>query len=439
MNLNRFFDKARINGIEKSELVFKKTSSLDISLFHGEISNYSISNSSKLIARGVYSEKFGFCATEEISSKSYDYLIDGIKETARLVESNDETIIFEGSDKYKKRNMFNKELDNWDPNDILKVLFSFENKLKTSDEKISEVEVQFSKVEEESIFTNSFGLKLTSKSNYFVVVGSVVMKNGEEIKDAHKVVLLDNPKDLDIDKIVNEIVLDCNAKFNGISIKAGAYKAVLKQDVTATLIQALVSNLSSLETQKHSSFFEGKVGEKVLSSKLTIKELPLTKNCFYSYFDDEGVATINKVIINKGRIETLLYNLGTAKKDGVITTGNARSRGAKMGIGTSNLFVKPGRHSFDELLTKLNEGIYITSLEGLHAGLNAKSGDFSLQAEGFHIQNGKIGSPLTLFTVSGNLFKIFNNIIAIGNDSKLLLSSTTAPSIAIKGLKLSSE
>ena len=75
----------------------------------------------------------------------------------------------------------------------------------------------------------------------------------------------------------------------------------------------------------------------------------------------------------------------------------------------------------------------------MHAGLDPRSGDFSLQAEGFHIKNGKKDKPLTLITASGNLFKVFNDVIAVGNNSKLLLSSDTVPSIAIKGLKISAE
>ena len=110
-----------------------------------------------------------------------------------------------------------------------------------------------------------------------------------------------------------------------------------------------------------------------------------------------------------------------------------------MGITFGNIIVKNGRLSEEELFKKIKNGVYITDVSGLHAGLDSTSGDFSLQAEGFHVENGVKSKPLTLFTVSGNIFELFNDIIAVGNNSKLLINSTTTPSIAFKNLKISAE
>ena len=170
-----------------------------------------------------------------------------------------------------------------------------------------------------------------------------------------------------------------------------------------------------------------------------LKLKPYLRNFFYSYFDDEGFPTQDKVIFDKGVLKTFFYNLVTAKKDGVESTGNASRSGNKVGISFSNIVVKPGRSPLEQLFKNIKNGVYVTDITGLHAGLDSTSGDFSLQAEGFHVKDGKKDTPLTLFTVSGNLFELFNNIIAIGNDSKLMLSSITTPSIAFKNLKISAD
>ena len=93
--------------------------------------------------------------------------------------------------------------------------------------------------------------------------------------------------------------------------------------------------------------------------------------------------------------------------------------------------------SEEELIAKVKDGVYISSISGLHAGLNAQSGDFSLEAEGFLIENGKKTKPLTLITVGGNLVSVFQNVIGVANNSELQTSSVYAPSMAIKGLKVS--
>ena len=73
---------------------------------------------------------------------------------------------------------------------------------------------------------------------------------------------------------------------------------------------------------------------------------------------------------------------------------------------------------------------------GLHAGLNAKSGDFSLQAQGYMIENGKQTSPLSQIVVAGNLFDLVKNVAEVGSDLKLLGSSAEVPSVIVKNVQV---
>ena len=173
-----------------------------------------------------------------------------------------------------------------------------------------------------------------------------------------------------------------------------------------------------------------------MSNKLTVMERPTDNTIFFTGYDSEGVATYNKTLIKKGVLQTYLYNLTTAKKDGVQSTGNGYGGVTKIGIGTTHLVIKPGKKSFEELLQKAKNGIYLTDIMGLHAGLNAKSGDFSLQAQGFMIEDGKLTKPLSQIVVAGNLFTLFNEIGEVGSDSQLLLSSNEVPSLLIKKLQV---
>ena len=110
-----------------------------------------------------------------------------------------------------------------------------------------------------------------------------------------------------------------------------------------------ISNAIADEVQKNTSLFKGKLHQLVASKKVTIEERPLDKNVFFRYFDDEGVATYNKKIVNRGVLETYLYNLATAKKDGVESTGNGYRGSGKVGTSTGNVVLKPGKKSEQEL------------------------------------------------------------------------------------------
>lgn len=439
MNLNKFFEEAKKEGISVSEVTYFKFSSKAFSLFHKELDNYSISNQSIVKARGIYSGKMGSVTTENTTNVSIPYLINGIKQTASLVEKSEEPIIFKGSDKYHKRNLFNKELGEISVDKKLEVLHQLEDLAYAYDKRISEVQVQYQENENEKLLANSYGLKLKSKNNYYYFYLSVVAKDGEEVKSDGDIYLESDFSKFSPKEFVKKICDRVLSKFHGTPIKSKTYKAVLNQDVVSGLLSALIKNSCSAENvQKKSSLFVDKLGKEVLSKKITIEEKPLEKNCFFTYFDDEGVATYNKKIIDKGVLTTYLYNLETARKDNKESTGNGYDAGSKIGIDVANLSLKPGKLNEEDLFKKIKNGVYITSISGLHAGLNPNSGDFSLQAEGYHIEDGKVTSPLSLITVGGNLVEVFSNVLGIGNNAVLQYSSVSTPSIAIKGLKVSS-
>lgn len=94
-----------------------------------------------------------------------------------------------------------------------------------------------------------------------------------------------------------------------------------------------------------------------------------------------------------------------------------------------NLYIQPGDASFDDLLKKMDNGVVITDLQGMHAGVDFVSGNFSLQAKGYLVYEGKKVRPLTLITVAGNFLELLNDVQAVGDDLEWQLRSITSPSI----------
>ena len=69
--------------------------------------------------------------------------------------------------------------------------------------------------------------------------------------------------------------------------------------------------------------------------------------------------------------------------------------------------------------------------------MNPLSGDFSLQASGYRIEDGKITTPVNLITIAGNIFKMFNDIAEVGGDVYVTPSGISTPSVVIKSLAIS--
>ena len=209
--------------------------------------------------------------------------------------------------------------------------------------------------------------------------------------------------------------------FGAESIESGKYKVVFRNTCFASLLEAFTGVFSAENVQKNMSKLKGKLNQKVACDKFTLIDDPhYKKGLSTKAFDSEGVSTYKKNVIENGILKTYLYNLTTAKKDNVHSTGNGNRASFKspVGIAPSNMYIEPGDVSFDEMIKDIKKGIVIKDLQGLHSGLNTISGDFSLPCTGYMIEEGKVTGPLDQMVVSGNYFDIINNIEMVSDDFK---------------------
>ena len=435
MKYDKFFSLAKAAGIEEAELYIATSYALEFSLFHGEVDNYSLNNGTSIVARGLINGKFGAASCDSWSKGKPEYLVEEIIKNAKIIENNDPRFIFEGSPKYKKVHVFNKELPLIPIEEKMSKLRELEEALRGFDPRIVEVQgTEYSEHMSSVTLINSKGLKLTQKSNYFVYVAAALASDGKQMKSGWEIFLDNDFSKFDPKDLAKKIAEGTLSQLGGEPCNSKTYKAVLSNDVMSSLLQEYISSASAEEIQKQSSFFIGKLNQKVASKCVTVEDRPLAKNVFARSFDDEGVATYNKTIIKNGVLTTFLHNLTTAAKDGVQSTGNGYRAGGSIGVAPSFLVLKPGKKSLDELFASVGNGVYITDVSGLHAGLDSQSGNFSLQSTGFLIENGKKGKGLDMVTISGNLKDLFNNISLVGSDVKVSVSGTSTPSVVIKKL-----
>lgn len=439
MKYDYFLNLAKQEGLDEAELLVSNSSSTEIELFRGQIEQYEISSSTSVGGRGIYNNKLGTASANSYSKEIAKKLVEDIKENAKTIEQTDPIFIYGGSEKYHKTNVYNKELNNIPLSNKINKLYEIENKLKEMDKRIVETDVAYSETSFSNSIINTKGLNLTQKGNYFLIYCSVVVKENEQTKSGGEYFISNDFNKIDVDNLVKEAVKDATSKLGGVTALSKTYKAVLSNSVVSSFMNAYISNASSEDVQKHSSLFINKLGEKIASSKVTIEDRPLSKTIFAKYFDDEGVATSNRAIIKNGVLQTYLYNLTTAAKDGVNSTGNGFKMGGKMGVAPTFITLKIGKKSLEELFKEMRDGVYITEVQGLHAGLNPQSGDFSLQSSGFLIEDGKISHPLDMITISGNLMDIFKDVVTVGSDARLFASSSMCPSVLIKKIKVAGQ
>ena len=439
MKYESFFERAKQRGIEQSQIAVTKSSSFRVKLFHREVDTYTVSQSQAITATGICNGKFVSASSQRIDETTFDYLIDQMIVAAKFTEKPAEVDLFEGSPKYRKGFIFNKELSTIPAEKKVEMLHQLENAIYEADPRVSDADaVSYSESSYERIVMNSFGLRLKDKGNSYSFVAGAVIRDGEETKTFYDVFFDNDLSKFDPQPFAKKIVDHAISKLGGAPCEAKKYPTVIDREIMADLVGVLLDACSADDVQRHSSFLEGKLGTQIASKKLSIEENPFARTFFYYYFDDEGVAATRKTIIKNGVLNTYLHNRETAKKEGNGTqsTGNGRFGGRVMAIGYSNIFVKPGKQSFDEMIAPIQDGVYITEVAGFGQGLNPISGDFSCQAEGFRIRDGKVAEPLNLITLSGNILKLFSDLRCFDKELKMGGSGISISNAYIKKMNI---
>lgn len=211
-------------------------------------------------------------------------------------------------------------------------------------------------------------------------------------------------------------------------IKTGQYPVLFEAPLAAGLISSLVGAISGGNLYRKSSFLLDSLGEKIATSLLNIEELPhLKKGLASSAFDNEGVATQSRKLVEDGVLQGYMLSSYSARKLNMQTTGNAG--------GAHNLIVQHTKQSFDDVLKQMHTGLLVTEVLG--HGLNMVTGDYSRGAAGFWVENGVIVHPVEEITIASNLKDMLQHIVAIADDA-VMPSAKQVGSILIEQMTVAS-
>jgi PmbA protein len=178
-------------------------------------------------------------------------------------------------------------------------------------------------------------------------------------------------------------------------------------NVAGSLIGHFVSAASGSSLYRRSSFLLDRLGSRVFSPMVQIVEEPhLPGEVASSYYDAEGVTTRSRRIVEAGMLEGWFLSTYSARKLGLVTTGNAG--------GNHNLILKPGALDLEGLVKRMGRGLLVTEMMG--QGVNTVTGDYSRGAAGFWVEGGEIRFPVEEVTIAGNLLDMFLGITEVGSD-----------------------
>jgi len=272
-------------------------------------------------------------------------------------------------------------------------------------------------------YANSHGFVGGYPSSRHSISCSVIAEDGEAMQRDYWYTNARDASDMETAEYVGKLAGERTIRRLGAkAIKTGQYPVLFEANLASGIISSLIGAISGGNLYRKSSFLLASLGKQIGASLLNIEELPhIKKGIASSPFDDEGVATHSRKLVENGVLQGYVLGSYSARKLGLKTTGNAG--------GVHNLVVQHTNQSFGELLKMMGTGLLVTEMLG--QGLNMVTGDYSRGAAGFWVENGEIIHPVEEITIASNMKDMLNQIIAIADDA-IKQSSKQTGSILIE-------
>jgi len=301
------------------------------------------------------------------------------------------------------------------------------SRLETSasfDKKIINTESSFTEDKSNFILANSDGFCKGFKTSSFVASSVAVAKDEKSMERDYDYTLKCHLKDIKkAEELGNKAAEYTLRKLSPKKIGSEKIAIIFDKRIAKGILNTFTSAISASAISRGTSFLKDQINEKIFSDKINIFDKPdILKGLGSKSFDSEGVRTDTLKLVENGILKHYLIDTYNGKKLNLKSNGRCG--------GTSNLYFENGIISYKDLLNLNSKCLYIT--ETIGHGSNIVTGDYSVGATGFLVENGELKYPINEITIAGNFKDMFQNI-TLANDLEFEYS-TNSPTMMIEGM-----
>ena len=321
-----------------------------------------------------------------------------------------------------------KELNLYDDthienNDKIKYLSRLENSA-SSDKKIVNTESSFTEDKSNFILANSDGFCKGFKTSSFVASSVTVAKDDKSMERDYEYTLKCHLDDIKSPEELGKAAAEQTIrKLSPKKIGSEKIAIIFDKRIAKGILSTFASAIASSAISRGTSFLKDMINQKIFSGSINIFDKPdIVKGLGSQSFDSEGVKTETLKLVEQGTLKHYLIDTYSGKKLNLKSNGRCG--------GSSNLYFDNGKISYKDLLNSNSKCLYIT--ETIGHGSNIITGDYSVGATGFLIENGEFKYPINEITIAGNFKDMFKNI-TLADDLEFEYS-TNSPTMMIEGM-----
>jgi PmbA protein len=279
---------------------------------------------------------------------------------------------------------------------------------------------------------NSRGLRAHAKKTIYTLGAMAVAQDGSDEVSWYDWSWASRYFDLDGRKLGSQIGEKALSCLSGEVLTTGVYHGLLTPACACQILEILSPSFLSENLYKNKTCLRDKIGTRCFSAPLTVIDSGLSGLEAFP-FDGEGVPSQENVLVKEGVLQAFLYDTYYAKRMEKVSTGNSVRHGIKEPprCGSRGFFIDRGRGDDPEAGSG---GVIIEELMGAHMA-NTITGDFSLGAIG-HYYSGDTLVPFKGVILSGNLFDLLGQVLAVGKDLTFY-GPYGSPTLLVEALKIS--
>ena len=294
----------------------------------------------------------------------------------------------------------------------------------SSNKKIVNTESSFTEDKSNFILANSDSFCKGYRSSSFMASSVIVAKDDKSMERDYEYTSKCHFNDIkDAEELGKLAAEQTIRKLSPKKIGSEKIAIIFDKRIAKGILSTFASAISSSAISRGTSFLKDKINQKIFSDEINIFDKPdILKGLGSRSFDSEGVKTNTLKLVEQGILKYYLMDTYNGKKLKLKSNGRCG--------GTSNLYFDNGNISYKDLLNSNSRCLYIT--ETIGHGSNIVTGDYSVGATGFLVEDGEFKYPINEITIAGNFKDMFKNI-SLANDLEFKYA-TNSPTMMIEGM-----
>lgn len=438
--VERALDELRRADVRDGEVFLRESHSTTVEVVDGQLDNNETRIERGVGVRVLDGQRVGFSYTSDLTAPGIAECVELARATAKLTEPDDAlAIASEPTPPADGLAIHDPTFGERDIQTKLEAVFTVENSARLTDRRIKTFrKTSYGDAEIVTILATTRGALGTYRETSFGSGTSCMAVHYDDkqiggFADAARTFVA-----LDPYFIGQEAAERAVEKLGAREFETGKIDILLDPYMAIELLGAVSPLFSAENVLKGKSLLAGKIGQRVASERVTIRDEGRRPGGQRTVpFDGEGTPTRDVVLVEKGVLRGYLHSIRTANKMGAARTGSAR-RGGYAGTphpGPSNLVIAPGTKSLDDIIDSTERLLDITSLLNLHT-VDPISGDFSLGATAQYMEAGVPLYPVKGITIAGNLVDLLNSIAEVGDDIRYGASGFGSPTLLVRGVSV---